>query len=152
MAISEKLKELGVVLPSVPPAGGIYTPLKEFGGRFGYLSGCSPAVGEKTFVGRLGDDFTVEQGQEAARSCLLNMLAVIDKYAGLDKVKCFVKLLGFIRSADSFGQQPQVLNGASQLLLDIFGEEAGKPARSAIGTNALPGGIAVEIEALIEFV
>ena len=102
-------------------------------------------------VGKLGKDLTVEEGQKAAYNCMLNLLANIEAKTGdLNKIKRFVKVLGFVNSADDFVQQPQVVNGASNLLVDLFGEEVGCPARSAIGTNALPGGIACEIGVLLE--
>ena len=93
---------------------------------------------------------TLEQGQQAARNCALNILAVLEaKLGDLDKIKKFVKMTAFVSSESTFTQQPQVANGASQLLVDIFGD-AGAAARSAIAVNVLPGDIAVEIEMLLE--
>ena len=94
---------------------------------------------------------TVEEGQRAAYNCMLNLLANLnDKTGDLNRIKRFVKILAFVNSADDFGMQPQVVNGGSNLIAQLFGEEAGLPARSATGTNALPGGIACEIEVLVE--
>ena len=114
--------------------------------------GFGPATeGIEVPSGKLGKEITLEQGQEIARLCMLNLLAALKNTVGsFDKVKRFVKLLVFVASDDEFYQQPQVANGASQLLADLFGEEAGLAARSAIGVNVLPGNIPVEIEALIE--
>ncbi len=147
-----KMKELGVTLPEPPAKGGIYMPVQEFGDKLLYCSGCGPAIGEENVIGTLGKDLTVEDGQKAARNCALNLLANLhDKLGDLNRIKRFVKVLGFVRSADDFQQQPQVINGGSQLILDLFGEEKGLPARTAIGTNATPGGIACEIEVLVEY-
>lgn len=102
--------------------------------------------------GKLGQDLTVEQGQEAAKCCMLNLLANLDaKLGDLNRIKRFVKVLAFVNSADDFTQQPQVVNGGSQLLLDLYGEERGLPARTAMGVNATPGNISVEIELLAEY-
>ena len=150
--VYDRLNEKGITLPAPPPKGGVYTPVQEFGTNLLYCSGCGPDLGNgNTVVGKIGKDLTVEEGQKAAYNCMLNLLANIEAKTGdLNKIKRFVKVLGFVNSADDFTQQPQVVNGASNLLVDLFGEEAGCPARSAIGTNALPGGIACEIEVLVE--
>ena len=150
--VYDKLKEMGIVLPSPPSKGGIYSPVKEFGRNYLYCSGCGPEVNGHNFIGKLGSDFTFEEGQMAAKNCLLNLLANLDQYLGdLNRIQCFAKLLGFVNCTDLFEQQPQVINGASELLKELFGDEIGLPARSAIGTNALPGGIACEIELLLEY-
>jgi enamine deaminase RidA (YjgF/YER057c/UK114 family) len=129
----------------------VYSPVKLFGGNLAYVSGNTSKSAIETYIGRLGAELTTEQGQRAARIAMLNLLAALQKNLGdLNRIKCFVKILGFVRCLDAFGEQPQVMNGASQLLCDLFGDEAGLPARSAIGVNALPGGAAVEIEALVE--
>lgn len=147
-----KLNEMGVTLPIPPARGGLYTPVVEFGDHLLYCSGCGPQLNGESIDGKLGRDLTVEQGQQAARRCMLNLLANLDaKIGNLNRIKRFVKVLAFVNSADDFGQQPQVVNGGSQLLLDLFGEERGLPARTAIGVNATPGNIAVEIEVLVEY-
>jgi enamine deaminase RidA (YjgF/YER057c/UK114 family) len=151
MDVNENLKNLDIVLPEVPSLGGVYSPVKCFGSSMAYVSGSTSRSSTEKICGRLGADLTVEQGQHAARISMLNLLAVLRKNLGdLNRIKCFVKILGFVRCTEDFGEQPKVMNGASQLLRDAFGERAGLPARSAIGTNALPGGAAVEIEALVE--
>lgn len=150
--VYEVLKEKGITLPAPPPKGGVYTPVQEFGDKLLYCSGCGPKLGEEeNIIGKLGRDLTLEEGQKAAYNCMLNLLANLhDKIGDLNRIRRFVKVLAFVNSADDFTQQPQVVNGGSNLLAELFGEEAGVPARSAIGTNALPGGIACEIEVLVE--
>ncbi|MHB1654693.1 MAG: RidA family protein [Desulfitobacteriaceae bacterium] len=150
MNVYENLEKLGLTLPVPPAIGGIYVPVKQVGNLL-YTSGQGPSVnGKPAFTGKLGQDLTIEQGQEAARIIILNTLSVLHTYLGdLNKIKNVVKLLGFVASAPNFGDQPKVINGASQLLIDIF-EEKGAHARSAIGTNELPGNFPVEIEAIFE--
>lgn len=152
--IYQILKDKGIELPPPPPKGGVYTPVMEFGAdnKLLYCSGCGPDLGNgKNIIGKLGKDLTLEQGQEAARNCMLNLLANLHAKTGdLNKIKRFVKVLAFVNSDPEFYEQPQVVNGGSAFLNEIFGDEAGLPARSAIGTNTLPGNIAVEIEVLVE--
>jgi enamine deaminase RidA (YjgF/YER057c/UK114 family) len=150
--LEKALGKYGLSLPEPPARGGIYEPVKEFGENLCYLSGCGPAFnGEQRFSGKLGAEFNIEQGQEAARYCVLNLLANLKaKIGDLGRVKRIVKMLCFVAGSPAFYDQPQVANGGSQLLVDIFGEERGRCARSAIGTNALPGNIPVEIELLVE--
>ena len=151
MDINRKMKELNIDLPQVPPRGGLYTPMKEFGKQFAYLSGFGPETEEYSIKGKLDSCVTIEAGCQAARHCILNMLSAIrDRIGDLNKIKSFVKITVFVASENDFYMQPKVANGATQLLLDLFGEETGLPARSAIGVNVLPGNIPVEIEALIE--
>ncbi len=152
MNVYDKLKGMNLTLPTPPARGGLYTPVMEFGDHLLYCSGCGPNIADTNIIGKLGKDLTLEQGQEAAKRCMLNLLANLDaKIGDLNRIKRFVKVLGFVNSADDFSQQPQVINGGSQLLLDLFGEERGLPARTAMGTNATPGNIAVEIEVLVEY-
>ena len=144
MDIYEKMKELGVELPAAPAKGGLYSSCKKFGGNLFYVSGCGPVI-DGPVTGRLGKEVTVEQGQVYARACMLNVLAALEKAVGdLRRVKSAVKITTFVQSADDFHEQPAVANGGTQLLLELWGEEAGLPSRSAIGVNALPGNIPVE--------
>ena len=150
MKVEAKLESMGYKLPAPPARGGIYTPIREFGDNLLYAFG--PAMeGVEPIIGKVGKDVTLEEGQEVARRCTLNLLSALKALVGdLDRVKSIVKLLVFVASDDAFYQQPQVANGASQLFVDAFGEEAGLAARSAIGMNVLPGNIPVEVEAVIE--
>jgi enamine deaminase RidA (YjgF/YER057c/UK114 family) len=150
--LESALQKYGLTLPEAPAKGGIYEPVKEFGEHLCYFSGCGPNMkGGPVYKGKLGAEYTVEEGQAAARCCVLNLLANLKaKIGDLGKVKRVVKMLCFVAASDSFYEHPQVANGGSQLLEDIFGVEAGRCARSAIGTNALPGNIPVEIELLVE--
>lgn len=150
--VYEKLAEKGITLPAPPPKGGVYTPVQEFGANLLYCSGCGPDLGNgNTVIGKLGRELTLEDGQKAAYNCVLNLLANLHEKTGdLNRIKRFVKVLAFVNGTDDFCQQPQVVNGGSNLLVELFGEEIGCPARSAIGTNSLPGGIACEIEVLVE--
>jgi len=149
--VYDKLKEMNITLPSPPAKGGVYTPVMEFGGSFLYCSGCGPDIGGGAITGKLGSEISIEDGQLAARNCMLNLLANLHEHLGdLNRIKRFVKVLGFVACSDDFYQQPLVINGGSSLLLELFGAETGLPARSAVGTNSLPFNISVEIEALVE--
>jgi hypothetical protein len=150
--LENTLAKCGLALPNPPGSGGIYEPVKEFGENLYYLSGCVPSFnGEQKFAGKLGGGVTVEQGQEAARYCVLNSLANLKaKIGDLDRVKRFVKMICFVACTDTFYDQPKVANGGSQLLVDIFGEERGRCARSAVGMISLPNNVPVEVELLVE--
>lgn len=151
MSAEERLSKLGIELPPAPKPIGLYKPIVVVG-NVAYLSGHGPLKNDGTLItGRLGDDLSLEEGQAAARQTAMAMLATLRFSLGtLDRVTRVVKLLGLVRSTDKFDQQPQVINGCSQLFSDIFGPDQGIGARSALGTNALPGGIAVEIEGIFE--
>lgn len=150
--VNARMLEKGIVIPDAPAPMGLYTPAREYGEKYVQSSGCGPQVnGVPVHVGKVGSDLTLEQGQEAARACMMNVLAAVRRQVGdLNRIKRVVKVLAFVASADDFYSQPAVANGGSQLLIDVFGEEAGKGARSAIGVNVLPGNIPVEIEVLFE--
>jgi enamine deaminase RidA (YjgF/YER057c/UK114 family) len=150
MDVYEKIKEMGITLPKAPAKAGVYAQVKEFGQGLVYVSGCGPNITEP-IKGKLGKDFTIEQGQAFARNCMLNVLAVLEANIGdLRKIKNCVKILTLVAGTDDFYDQPAVANGGSQLLIDLFGPEAGTPARSAIGVNALPFNMPVETEGLFE--
>ena len=148
--VYEILKTMNIELPKAPEKGGLYSPAKEFGENLVYISGCGPVIADP-ITGIVGKDFTKEEAQIFSKNAMLNVLAVLEaKIGDLNKVKQVVKILTFVASDNSFTQQPFVANGGSQLLIDIFGEENGAPARSAIGVNVLPGNIPVETEAIFE--
>lgn len=152
MSATENLKKLNITLPPAPAKGGVYEPCKVFADKLLYVSGCGCIIDNQPAAGKLGQDYTLEQGQEFARRSMLNVLSVVQaKLGSLDRVKNVVKILVFVASADDFYMQPQVANGASQLLIDVFGPEIGTPTRSAVGMNVLPGNLPVEIEAIFEF-
>jgi hypothetical protein len=144
----QRLAELGLELPAIPPLPftAKLLPVLEHG-RLAYLSGIGP-VG--LAEGTVGDDLTVEQGYEAARQTgLLALRRLVQAFGELDRVERWVRVLGFVRSAPGFADQPSVLNGFTDVVVAVFGEERGLCARSAIGVNALPAGIPVEVEAVV---
>lgn len=150
MSFEQILKEkYGLELPEPSQPAGLYTPVVQVD-QLVYVSGQTPRrEGKRLFVGVVGRDFTVEQGQEAARAAMLNCLAQLKAYLGdLAKIKQFVQVTGYVRCSEGFGDQPNVMNGASALLIDLFGE-AGKHTRLALGANELPGGAAVEITCIV---
>lgn len=149
--VERKLEKLGYKLPVCPKPVAAYQPAVTFMKNLVYVSGqdCR-RDGELVHKGKLGEQVSVEEGQECARQSMLNCLAAL-KYeiADLDKVERIVKVLGFVASAPGFGDQPYVINGASELLIHLYGEK-GRHARAALGTNELPFGTPVEIEMIVE--
>ena len=150
MDVYARLKELGYTLPPLPPSGGIYKPVRQAASLL-FVSGQGPNKdGRPAFTGKVGAERSIEDGQEAARLCVLNALSELHRHLGdLNRIKGLVKTLGFVASASGFNRQPRVVDGASQLLRDIWGEE-GVGARSAISAYELPGNITVEIEFIFE--
>lgn len=150
MKVKERLRELGIELPPVQKPIASYVPAVK-AGEFVFSSGQGPLVsGRPIHTGRLGKELTLDQGYEAARTCAMNCLAAIDAEAGsLDHIERVVKVLGFVSSSEGFTEQSRVLNGASDLLVEIFGER-GKHARSAVGVNVLPLNIPVEVEMIVK--
>jgi enamine deaminase RidA (YjgF/YER057c/UK114 family) len=144
-----RLLELGLQLPACPTPVGSYTPTQLVGNLL-YTSGALPVRdGELAYPGVVGAGLSVAEATEAARLCALNILAMVRAAAGsLDAVEQVVQVIGFVRSAPGFAQQPKVLNGASDLLFSVFGER-GRHARMALGTAELPLGAAVELSAII---
>lgn len=141
----ERLEELGLTLPPPRKAAGNYVSCVRTGNLI-FTAG----QGTDEYRGRLGEDVTVEVGYEAAKQCMLNLLTVIKQEVGeLSKVKRVVKILGFVNSASDFTDQPKVMNGASDLLVQVFGER-GKHGRSAVGMAQLPNNNAVEVEMVLE--
>ena len=149
--ISEKLKKLNIELPNAPVPVGSYVAYKIVG-KILYISGQLPIDNTgKVIKGKIGKDLTLEDGQNAAKLCVINILAQAQKALSgdLNKVKNCIKITGYVNSTDDFVDQPKILNTASETLAAIFGE-AGKHTRVAVSANSLPLGIAVEIDAIFE--
>lgn len=147
--IADRIAELGYTLPEVPAPAGSYVNCVR-SGKLLHLAGGISMSAEKKILGKVSVDISVEEAQEAARMCILNRLAVVKQEVGsLDKVTRIVALGGFVNSPADFHDHPKVINGASDLLLEIFGEK-GKHSRTALGAAALPLNVAVEINAIIE--
>lgn len=148
--VEEKIKALGLELPPAPSALGIYYPLVITGNHL-YVSGQGPMMSDGELIkGKVGRDLSLEEGQLAARQVGLTMLSTIKAQIGdLDRINRILKTLGMVNCYPEFEQHPQTINGFSQLMVDVLGEELGKGARSAVGMS-LPANIAVEVEAIFE--
>lgn len=149
--VADRLKELGVTLPSPAAPAANYVPYTRSGNLL-IISGQLPMVdGKVAFTGKLGANVSLEMGQEAARICAINIIAQVNAALGgdLQKVRRCLRLGGFVACTPDFTQHPQVVNGASNLIADVFGE-AGKHARAAVGVPALPFDTAVEVDAMFE--
>jgi enamine deaminase RidA (YjgF/YER057c/UK114 family) len=148
MSIDQRLSELGITLPQPAAPVAAYVPVVVAGG-FAYVSGQVSSENGQRIIGRLGEDMDVEAGQEAARACGLMILAQLKAALGsLDRVERVVKLGVFVNCTPGFTDQPQVGNGASELMQQVFGE-AGRHARAAVGAPSLPLGVAVEVDAVV---
>ena len=150
MSIERRLCELGLTLPEQSPPKAKYVPVRQTGNLL-FVSGQIPMRGDTlVWTGKLGDTRTFAEGQEAARLCALNVLAALRAHLGdLDRVRQFVKVQAFVASATGFDRQHLVVNAASELLEEVFGE-AGRHARTAVAVNQLPLDVTVEIEAIVE--
>ena len=150
MIIEKRIEELGIDLPAASPPGAMYVPVKQLGNAL-FVAGQVPFVnGELVVSGKVGDTVSREEAEEAARRCIINLLAALKNHLGdLDKVKNITKIQVFVNSRTGFQEQHLVANAASQLLFDVFGER-GRHARTAVGTNQLPMDAPVEIEAIVE--
>lgn len=149
MTVADRLAELGLELPAVPAAAGSYLPTVQSGALL-YTSGQLPFVdGKLPATGRVGAEVGPEDAKGYARTAALNVLAVVDAAVGLDQVVRLVKVVGFVASAPGFTAQPGVINGASDLFVEVLGD-AGRHARSAVGVAELPLGTPVEVEAIFE--
>ena len=148
MSIAERLAELGITLPQPAAPVASYVPVVVAGG-LAHVSGQLPFIDGALVSGRLGEDVDLDLGARAARACALMILAQLNAALGsLDRVEQVVKLGAFVNSAGGFTDQPKVANGASDLMVEVFGE-AGKHARSAVGVPVLPLGAAVEVDAIV---
>ena len=146
MSIEEKMKELGIELPAPPKPMGAYVPYV-IAGALVYIAGEKATVNDElVFKGKVGKDLTLDEGYEAARIAGLNCLGSLKAAVGsLDTIERIVKVVGYVNSAKGFNKQPQVINGASELLLEIFGDR-GKHVQVAVGVNELPSDSPVEVE------
>ena len=147
MSIAERLEELKIVLPEAAAPVASYRPLVVHGG-VAYVSGQLPFIAGEVVTGKLGAEVELEKGREAARACGLMILAQLNEADLLEKVERVVKLGGFVASVPEFTQQPQVVNGASDLMYEVFGD-CGRHARAAVGVPVLPLDAAVEVDAII---
>ena len=151
MSASEALKKLNIELPIAPDPVGAYVAFKK-AGKLIFISGQLPITKDgKLIKGKIGKDLSIEDGQNAAKFCALNIIAQVKKAmdGDLDKIVSCVKITGFVNSADNFVDQPKVINPASEILSAVFGNH-GKHARAAVSVNSLPLGVAVEIDAIFE--
>ena len=149
--IDGRLSQLGIELPQAAAPVSNYVPAVRSGDLLFIAGQICQWNGERRYIGKLGREISLQQGQEAARLCALNILAQAKAALGgdLDRILRCVRLGAFIHCADDFTQQPQVANGASDVMVDVLGD-AGRHARAAVGVNALPGGVAVEVDAVFE--
>lgn len=147
--VEARLQELGIVLPQPPAAGGNYVSAKTLG-HMVYLAGVISADSSGIITGTIGLDRTVEQGYAAARSCALTQLAALKRHLGsLDAVKSVISVNGYVNAVAGFEDSPRVINGASDLLIEVFGE-AGRHVRAALGVSALPRHALVELQMTVE--
>ena len=151
MSIDEKISQLNIILPKATPPVGSYVATKQVG-KLLYISGQISIDADGNLIkGKLGKNFTTEQGYEAAIRCALSIVAHAKKHLSddLSKIKTCVKLTGFVNSTEDFIEQPNVINGASDTIAKIFGD-IGMHTRAAVSTNSLPLGVAVEVDAIFE--
>jgi len=151
LLIDDRLRSLGIELPMPSAPGANYVPFVRSGNLVFLTGQLSQWNGERRFIGKLGREFEVDQGKQAARLCALNLIAHLRAAldGDLDRVVRCVRIAGFVNSMPEFTAQSQVLNGASDLFVEIFGD-AGRHARMAVGVAALPYDVAVEVEAVFE--
>jgi len=151
MSHESRFSSLGLSLPPAPKPVAVYRPLVIHGG-LAYVSGHGPLKEDRSLItGRVGADLTLEEGKAAARQVGLAILATLREQLGsLDRIRRLIKVLGMVNSAPDFLDHPKVINGCSELFAQVFGDEYGIGARSAVGMGPLPGNIAVEIEAIFE--
>ena len=149
MQIEERLEQMGLTLPTPRPPIGSYVPAKQIGDLL-FLSGKGPVNADGSVPrGRLGAEFSIEQGYQFAREVGMTLIAVMrDALGDLDRIRDIVKVLGMVNATPDFGQHPKVINGCSDLFVEVFGEH-GRHARSAVGMGSLPSGMPIEIEAIV---
>jgi len=149
--IDQRLNELKIELPNAAAPMANYVPAVRSGNLLFVSGQICQWNGERRFVGKLGAEISVDQGKQAARLCALNLLAQAKRFldGDLDRIVRVVRLGGFVNAVPGFTEQPQVVNGASDLMVELFGD-AGRHARAAVGVGSLPGGAAVEVDAVFE--
>ncbi len=150
MSADARIEELKLELPEAPKPGGVYNPIVQVG-EMVYVSGHGPLLPDGSMItGTVGGDLDEAAGKNAARQVGLTMLATLQAQLGsLDRIERIVKVLGMVNATSDFGRHPQVINGFSELMIEVFGE-SGRAARSAVGMGSLPGNIAVEVEAILQ--
>jgi enamine deaminase RidA (YjgF/YER057c/UK114 family) len=149
VGVQRRLQELGIVLPAVPTSGGNYVPAKTVG-HIVYLAGVISTGVDGVITGTIGVDRTIDDGYAAARGCALTQLAVLQKHLGsLDPVQSVISVNGYVNAIAGFQDSPKVINGASDLLVQVFGD-AGRHVRAAIGVSALPRNALVEVQMAVE--
>jgi enamine deaminase RidA (YjgF/YER057c/UK114 family) len=146
----QKIKQLGIELPQIPESLGSYQDMVKVGNLV-FLSGRGPLKADgKYIIGKVGQDLTTNEGYQAARLTAINQLAILKQAFGtLDKIKRIIKVNGYVHTADSFTEQSKVMNGFSDLLIEVFGEQ-GKHARTSVGVFTLPQNMAIEVEMIVE--
>ena len=150
MDIESRLKEQGITIPPAGKPSHAYVHVRQVG-QLLFVAGHSPKKdGQYPYLGKVGAEVNLEQGQESARNCVINCLASVEEHLGdLNHIKSVVKLVGYVASAPTFTRQPEIINAASDLLISLFGE-AGRHARTSVGVAVLPGDIPVEIDMVLE--
>ena len=150
--VDHRILTLGIDLPDAAPPAANYVPFKVEGDVV-YVSGQLPmSSGALEYVGKIGEDFSTEQGYKASELCALNILAQLKEACGgdLNCIESCLKLTGFVNAIDSYTEHPEVVNGASDLMIKVFGEQNGRHARAAVGVASLPRGVAVEVEGIFK--
>jgi enamine deaminase RidA (YjgF/YER057c/UK114 family) len=149
MSAEQRIRDAGIALPEPPAAGGNYVPAKTVGGLV-YLAGVISSDGEGVITGTAGGECSLEQGYAAARACALTQMALLRRHLGsLDAVKQVVSVNGYVNAVPGFADAPKVINGASDLLVEVFGE-TGRHVRAAIGVSSLPRNALVELQMVVE--
>ncbi len=149
MTVADRLRELGLSLPAAPPPKGAYFPSRRCGDQLWVSGATARRDGEPALRGVVGEDVSIETAAEQAALAALNLLGAIDAAVGLDAVTAVVQLRGYVRAVGEFDAHPAVIDGASRVLIDVFGAEVGAHARTAIGVASLPGGACVELDVVV---
>ena len=149
MSVADRLAELGLVLPPPAPPKGTYSPSRRCGDQLWVSGATARRGGSPALRGVVGADVTVDEARAQAATAALNLLGAVKAAAGLDAVAAIVHLRGYVRATTEFDAHPTIVDGASQLLIDVFGARIGAHARTAIGVASLPGGACVELELVV---